>query len=965
MAAAYQKVLGADMVTLLDGVEGYFAIPITKEDRHKTAIRLPISMEADGLFQLRVVLFGLKNGGTAFDRWMTSITAPLEDVVSMRDDIAITTARRLGETDSQVEQRHAATVEGFLQIFGEAGGRLKPKKIRAAIWASEGFEFLGYHFKDKRMMPQRESVDAIMRFKAPTDMAELRRLNGAVEWVRQFIPGLSKIGLALTEAAQMPEEIKAENAVRRAQSQPARTNWKLELSLAAQEAFQDIQKAVVGCLALEGFQHDAERYETILWADASGYGLGGILLQRDRTNGRVAVVACASRKMTAAERNYIPTEQECLAIYFAVHHWQHWLEGVPGIVVKSDHQALQYLMDHAKVPGRGRLIRWVLFLQEFDLRVEHVGGTQNAFADWLSRCCAFAEEGTEATEARVMVAHEGVEGGHTMDLAQEQLSCPEVTAIRHWLKQGQLPRPWQGSTGRRVALARALGKRVELFEEKDSILWIAGRSENDPRRLVVPVSARRRLLEIHHDLIGGGHLGADRVRERLRPRYWWPGMRGDIDRYVQSCHVCQRVKLQRVEFGDLSPIGVYGVFEYVHLDLIGPLPLTIAGCRYILVIVDRGSKRVILVALPDKSAKTVAWHFVTRVICEYGVAPRFVQTDQGTEFINSTMGEVERVLGMTHVKGAAYRPQTNGMVERMNLPIESILASFEDVEQRTWDMLLPFVQRALNSTVSASTGQTPDFLTFGREGTNPIDVVLGVGVVAPSSREKWLGRLQEAQRLAGQSQERKWAAMKERFDKDHEKHTFAVGDRVWVREARVPQGKTAKLRPKASPVVYVIRELTGGNQKHARVEAEANAQDTRSMHVERLKKVIPEAEGLFGEVPVEEAPKEKEDADVYEVERILDRREGRQQGTIEYLVRWLGYGPQEDRWVKAHDMSANELVADFERQWLFKEAAARAKPSYADVAKALLQGSSAKKVAATAGRHQGLVKGVARKGRGM
>jgi hypothetical protein len=84
-------VLNADIVTVVDGVEGYFAVPIAKEDRHKTAIRLPISMEADGMFQLTVVLFGLKNGGTAFDRWMTSITAPLEDVVSMRDDIAITT----------------------------------------------------------------------------------------------------------------------------------------------------------------------------------------------------------------------------------------------------------------------------------------------------------------------------------------------------------------------------------------------------------------------------------------------------------------------------------------------------------------------------------------------------------------------------------------------------------------------------------------------------------------------------------------------------------------------------------------------------------------------------------------------------------------------------------------------------------------------------------------------------------
>jgi transposase InsO family protein len=917
-------------------------------------------MEADGMFQLTVVLFGLKNGGTAFDRWMTSITAPLEDVVSMRDDVAITTTRRLGETDEQVEERHAATVENFLQVFGAAGGRLKPKKLRAAIWASEGFEFLGYYFKDKRMMPRRESVEAVMRFEAPHDMAELRRFNGAVEWLRQFVPNLSRVGLPLTEAARMPEDIKAENTERRARGKPARTNWKLELSPAAKEAFRDTQKAVAGCLALAGFNHDVEKVETILWTDASGYGLGAILLQRDRSTERMAIIACASRKMTAAERNYIPTEQECLAIYFAVHQWQHWLEGVPGIVVKSDHQALQYLMSSARVPGRGRLVRWVLFLQEFDLHVEHVGGAQNAFADWLSRCRAFDDGEAGLMEARVMVAHEGEEGGNAMDLAQEQLSCPEVTAMRYWLNQGKLPRPWQSDKGRGRALARALGKHAELFEERDSVLWIAGKTEDDLRRVVVPVSVRRRLLETHHDLIGGGHLGADRVRERLRPRYWWPGMRADIEQYVRSCKICQRVKLKRSEPGDLSPIGVYGVFEYVHMDLIGPLPPTISGCRYIMVVVDRGSKRVILTSLPDKSAKTVAWYFVTRVICEYGSAPQYIQTDQGTEFINSTMGEVARVLGMTHVKGAAYRPQTNGMVERMNLPIEAILASFGDAEQQIWDMHLPFEQFALNSTVSESTGQTPDSLTFGREGTTPMDVALGLGAVAPSTREKWLGRLQEARRIAALYQERKWAAMKERFDKQHTPHEFAVGDRVWIRETRVPAGKTAKLRPKASPVVYIVRELTGGNQKHARVEAEANARDKRDVHVERLRKVISEAEGLFGEVPLEEVPKDKEEADEYEVERVLDRREGKRPGDVEYLVRWLGYGPQDDQWVKAQDMSANELVAEFERQWLFKEAAVRTKPTYADVAREAIRRKPAGKPL-----QKSSIRKISGKGRGM
>jgi hypothetical protein len=317
--------------------------------------------------------------------------------------------------------------------------------------------------------------------------------------------------------------------------------------------------------------------------------------------------------------------------------------------------------------------------------------------------------------------------------------------------------------------------------------------------------------------------------------------------------------------------------------------------------------------LPNKEARTVARAFVKQ-ICWYGTAPAAIQTDQGTEFINSVVKNMTHLLGISHVKGAAYHPQTNGLVERMNLPIEQLLAIFGDTEQKTWDLNVDFVMYALNNTVSTVTGETPNFLTYGRRSLEPFDLLLGVDPDPVMSREHWLDRLKRARELAARWTRDAAAKMKKRYDKDHKPHDVNAGDLVWVQEKRTPPGVSAKLRPKASEVQYRVESLTGGGDKHVTAVSTANPLDVRKVHVDRVKRVQTEPADLFGESKT----KEKEEMEnEYVVEKILGRR--KEKGTVEYLVRWLGYGPQDDRWVAESNVAAPEKIEEFLRTEQLKE----------------------------------------------
>ncbi|CAN6567589.1 unnamed protein product [Malus baccata var. baccata] len=117
-----------------------------------------------------------------------------------------------------------------------------------------------------------------------------------------------------------------------------------------------------------------------LMCDASDYALGAVLGQRrDR---KPHVIYYASRTLNDAQLNYSTTEKELLDVVFALDKFRSYLLRTK-VIIYTDHAALKYLL--TKKEAKPRLIRWMLFLQEFDIEIRDKKGSENVVADHLSR----------------------------------------------------------------------------------------------------------------------------------------------------------------------------------------------------------------------------------------------------------------------------------------------------------------------------------------------------------------------------------------------------------------------------------------------------------------------------------------------------------------------------------------------------------------------------------------------------
>ena len=150
----------------------------------------------------------------------------------------------------------------------------------------------------------------------------------------------------------------------------------------------------------------------------------------------------------------------------------------------------------------------------------------------------------------------------------------------------------------------------------------------------------------------------------------------DIRTYVQSCEECQRRgKPTRTE--PLHPIKVGQPFDRIGMDIVGPLPTTERGNKYIVVATDYLTKWPEARALTNAKAASVVPFFYEDIICRHG-CPKVLLTDRGTHFVNEMLDSLCDQLGVKHKLSSAYHPQTNGLVERFNRTLCETLAKFSN-----------------------------------------------------------------------------------------------------------------------------------------------------------------------------------------------------------------------------------------------------------------------------------------------
>jgi len=281
-----------------------------------------------------------------------------------------------------------------------------------------------------------------------------------------------------------------------------------------------------------------------------------------------------------------------------------------------------------------------------------------------------------------------------------------------------------------------------------------------------------------------------------------------------------------------------------HADLQGPFAESKNGYKYIFGLKCVLSKWTVLIPIKDKHADTVAMEVIKMVFGIYGF-PDFVYTDRGSEFVNDVFQSILKIARCEHIRTCPANPRANGLAENSNRTIKDALASFVAQDQMDWDIHLPIIQLAYNTTINVATGYSPYFLLHGREAKASSEEWLKQDL--PKTVDKLANDLVKVLSWTWENEIEKQILLKEAVALKHNESIvdfpdyrpgeyvfyFRVPKRVFKNSARETEQKiSAKLQPRytgpyrvikvISPVLYALdihgRQVTGHaiNMKPAR-----------------------------------------------------------------------------------------------------------------------------------------------------
>ncbi len=241
-------------------------------------------------------------------------------------------------------------------------------------------------------------------------------------------------------------------------------------------------------------------------------------------------------------------------------------------------------------------------------------------------------------------------------------------------------------------------------------------------QLVVPHSLRERVLTLGHNIPWAGHLGGVKTLERIANKFYWPGLYTNVQKFCAACPDCQLASHKKVRQFPLQPMPIIDIpFSRIAMDIVGPLERTHSGFRYILVVCDYATRYPEAFPLRRVTAQSVA-QALLQLFSRVGI-PREIVTDQGTVFLSQTLRQVYGLLGVKGIRTTPYHPQTDGLVERYNQTLKSMLRKFVAEDGKDWDRWLPYLMFAYREVPQASTGYSPFELLYGRQVRGPLDVL--------------------------------------------------------------------------------------------------------------------------------------------------------------------------------------------------------------------------------------------------
>lgn len=243
------------------------------------------------------------------------------------------------------------------------------------------------------------------------------------------------------------------------------------------------------------------------------------------------------------------------------------------------------------------------------------------------------------------------------------------------------------------------------------------------KQLVVPKDRRKQILNLAHSSLWGGHLRKKKTADRIRYSFYWPGVKSDVDRFCENCSSCQ-LQAKRKPFDDvpITPVSRPAEpFAVINVDLIGPMEPASHGYKYVLCAVDQCTRWPEAIPLRRVDAKSTC-EALLQIFSRTGI-PKVVATDQGTNFTSALTQEFLKRLGSSPRFSTPCHPSSNGLVERFNAVLKSMIHHTMREHRMDWDSHLPFLLWAYREVPNATTGVSPFQMLYGRCPTGPLSIL--------------------------------------------------------------------------------------------------------------------------------------------------------------------------------------------------------------------------------------------------
>ena len=612
------EIQDSDTFTICDAKKGFWMVELAEDCQELTTFLTPF-----GRFCFKRLPFGLNISSEVFASKLQEVLQGLPGVTSIADDIFV-----YAKGDKQHDER----LRGLLDRLRDSNIKLNADKLQHK---QDSVSFFGHSWTRLGMKADAEKIRAVQLIRVPTNREELQSFLGLASYLSRFVPRFSD-----------------------------KVQHMRQLATASTFHWKDIHQAEFDNVKLALADPEVLRYyrsneEVTIQVDASGKGLGAVLIQSNRP------VYFASRVLTPAEQRYSNIERELLAVVWSLKRFNHYVYG-RSVTVHTDHKPLENINKKSISAAPPRLQRLLLRVQHYDYKVKYVSAAGVLLADALSR---LGTDTSDTLEVNLIQGDEtslatSVSSTTENEIRQETQLDTESNALIDVLERG-----WPDKFTETAPILQPFWTFREEISMEGGILYKGS-------RIIIPKRLRQKLIKQLHE----GHLGESKCLLRARQSVFWPGITEQIKNAVRTCEVCQR----HASGPEKLPYSPYSVPQECW-DRLATDIFTFKSRKFLL-IVDYFSKYPIVKEISSENSETIAKH-MRSVFVDFG-APREIVSDNGPAFVGPQFKALLDEFRVTHTTSSPTFPKSNGQAERFVRTVKAVFRKCLESGQSPWMGLL-------------------------------------------------------------------------------------------------------------------------------------------------------------------------------------------------------------------------------------------------------------------------------------